>query len=117
RARGGDGGPAGRAREPRPLDAALPHRRAPGSGNARGVHGELNRGYGDSERWAHTRLAPGADPLNIEDMARAKKVPDYRRLSIAERLQLVEDIWDSIAEETGTVPIPPEVLDEAERRL
>ena len=50
-------------------------------------------------------------------MARAKKVPDYRRLSIAERLQLVEDIWDSIAEETGTVPIPPEVLDEAERRL
>lgn len=45
------------------------------------------------------------------------KVPDYRTLSIAERLQLVEDIWDSIAEETGAVPVPPEVLAEAERRL
>ena len=46
-----------------------------------------------------------------------KKAPDYRKLSVAERLQLVEDIWDSIAEETGAVPVPPEVLAEAERRL
>ena len=29
---------------------------------------------------------------------------DYRRLSLAERLQLVEDIWDSIAEEAGARP-------------
>lgn len=42
---------------------------------------------------------------------------DYRKLSVAERLQLVEDIWDSIAQDTGAVPVPPEVLDEAERRL
>lgn len=47
----------------------------------------------------------------------AKPAVDYRKLSIAERLQLVEDIWDSIAQDTGAVPVPPEVLDEAERRL
>ncbi len=42
---------------------------------------------------------------------------DFRKLSVAERLQLVEDIWDSIAEDTGAVAVPPEVLDEAEQRL
>jgi putative addiction module component (TIGR02574 family) len=47
----------------------------------------------------------------------AKPVLDFRNLSIAERLQLVEDIWDSIAAETSALPVPPEVLDEAERRL
>jgi putative addiction module component (TIGR02574 family) len=46
-----------------------------------------------------------------------KPADDYRGLSIAERLRLVEDIWDSIARDTGAVPVPPEVLDEAERRL
>ena len=29
---------------------------------------------------------------------------DYRRLSVAERLQLVEDIWDSIADEAQDAP-------------
>ena len=29
---------------------------------------------------------------------------DYRRLSLTERLQLVEDIWDSIAEEAREAP-------------
>jgi putative addiction module component (TIGR02574 family) len=47
----------------------------------------------------------------------AKPALDYRKLSIAERLQLVEDIWDSIAEETHGLPLPAEVLDDAERRL
>lgn len=46
-----------------------------------------------------------------------KAADDYRGLSIAERLRLVEDIWDSIAQDTGALPLPPEVLDEAERRL
>ena len=42
---------------------------------------------------------------------------EYDKLTVAERLQLVEDIWDSIARGTGKVSVPPEVLDEAERRL
>jgi putative addiction module component (TIGR02574 family) len=31
---------------------------------------------------------------------------DYRHLSIAERLQLVEDIWDSIAQDADTRRFP-----------
>jgi putative addiction module component (TIGR02574 family) len=31
---------------------------------------------------------------------------DYRRLSIAERLQLVEDIWDSIAADADAAALP-----------
>ena len=37
---------------------------------------------------------------------------DYRRLSIAERLELVEDIWDSIAGDADALP-----LTDAERAL
>ena len=46
---------------------------------------------------------------------------DYRHLSIDERLQLVEDIWDSIAEEanvrTETLPLSPAQIAELERRI
>jgi putative addiction module component (TIGR02574 family) len=42
---------------------------------------------------------------------------DFQRLSIAERLQLVEDLWDSIAHDTGAVPVAEADLREAERRL
>ena len=31
---------------------------------------------------------------------------DYRKLSIAERLQLVEDIWDSIAQDADAESLP-----------
>jgi putative addiction module component (TIGR02574 family) len=45
---------------------------------------------------------------------------DYRRLSLAERLQLVEDIWDSIAEEAqhapGALPLSEAQLAEVRRR-
>jgi putative addiction module component (TIGR02574 family) len=38
---------------------------------------------------------------------------DYRRLSIAERLQLVEDIWDSIAADADTESLPVSEADQA----
>ena len=43
---------------------------------------------------------------------------DYRRLTISERLQLVEDIWDSIAEDADatTLPLSEAELAELERR-
>jgi putative addiction module component (TIGR02574 family) len=41
---------------------------------------------------------------------------DYRNLSIPERLQLVEDIWDSIAADTETLPLTPDQLAELDRR-
>ncbi|MEQ1591320.1 MAG: addiction module protein [Thiobacillaceae bacterium] len=43
---------------------------------------------------------------------------DYKSLIVSERIQLVEDIWDSIAEETS-LPLPLSAEDHAEfqRRL
>ncbi len=41
----------------------------------------------------------------------------YRSLPISERIELVEDIWDSIAEETSLpLPMSTEELAELERR-
>jgi putative addiction module component (TIGR02574 family) len=44
---------------------------------------------------------------------------DYRSLSVAERLQLVGDIWDSIAEEANAavLPLTDEQKTELDRRL
>ena len=42
---------------------------------------------------------------------------DFRNLSIAERLQLVEDIWDSIAEETEHTPEAVPLTDEQRAEL
>ncbi|MEI6872730.1 MAG: addiction module protein [Verrucomicrobiota bacterium] len=36
-------------------------------------------------------------------------------LSCAERLQLVKDLWDSIAKETDQVPVPDWQIEEVER--
>ena len=38
------------------------------------------------------------------------------QLARAERLQLVEDLWDSIAQETEPSPIPESQLEEVQRR-
>ncbi|CAA9337693.1 MAG: hypothetical protein AVDCRST_MAG68-3449 [uncultured Gemmatimonadetes bacterium] len=39
------------------------------------------------------------------------------KLSVAERLQLIESIWDSIAAEPDAVPLTDEVREELDRRL
>jgi putative addiction module component (TIGR02574 family) len=38
-------------------------------------------------------------------------------LPVAERLQLVEDLWDSIAAEQETAALPPEVVTELRERM
>jgi putative addiction module component (TIGR02574 family) len=38
-------------------------------------------------------------------------------LSVSERIHLVEDLWDSIAAETGEVPLTEAQVAELERRL
>ncbi len=48
-------------------------------------------------------------PCRISDLA--------EKLSIAERLQLVEDIWDSIADETEALPLTDAQKAELDRRL
>ncbi len=42
-----------------------------------------------------------------------------RRLSVAERIQLVEDLWDSIALETPdeAIPLSPELAAKLDRRV
>lgn len=40
-----------------------------------------------------------------------------RKLTVAERLALVEEIWDSISDEPGAVPTSKRQLAEARRRL
>lgn len=45
----------------------------------------------------------------------APKLMDFSHLSIPERLQLVEDLWDSIDDEH--IPVPEWHLKELERRL
>ena len=45
-----------------------------------------------------------------------KPAIDYRKLSIPERLQLVEDIWDSIAQDAKALPLTPEQQAELDRR-
>jgi len=47
-----------------------------------------------------------------------KPVIDYRALAISERIELVEDIWDSIAGETqGSIQLSSEDRAELHRRL
>ena len=42
---------------------------------------------------------------------------DINRLSVAERIQLAEDLWDSVAAETGELPLTEAQLSELDRRL
>jgi len=46
----------------------------------------------------------------------AKSAPDYRKLPIPERIQLVEAIWDSIAEDAEALPLTDELRAELDRR-
>ena len=41
---------------------------------------------------------------------------ELKKLPIAERLQLVEDLWDSIVEDQQQLPDPPELIEELQRR-
>lgn len=47
------------------------------------------------------------------------KVPieDLLKLSVSERIQLVEDLWDSIAAEQEHIPVPDGQKEELRRRL
>ena len=42
---------------------------------------------------------------------------DILRLSVSERIQLVQDIWDSIAEVPDSIPLTNEQKAELDRRL
>lgn len=44
-------------------------------------------------------------------------LPDILKLSVTERIQLVEDIWDSIAADTKALPLTEEQRSELDGRL
>lgn len=44
-------------------------------------------------------------------------IADISRLSVSERLLLVDEIWDSIAGTPEALPVTPEQQDELDRRI
>jgi len=50
-------------------------------------------------------------------MSASFQVPDFSHLSVAERLIVVEQIWDSIAAEQKTLTLAPAQEAELDRRL
>ncbi|RUO31871.1 addiction module protein [Aliidiomarina sedimenti] len=42
---------------------------------------------------------------------------DIKELPITERVRLVEDLWDSIASDQGSLPLTHEQRDELDKRL
>lgn len=42
---------------------------------------------------------------------------NLRELPVEERIKLVEDLWDSIAEDSKALPVTPEQRAELDRRL
>ena len=48
---------------------------------------------------------------------RLNEIPEIDRLSIPEKILLVEDLWDSIASDESSVPVPQSHIEELDRRL
>ena len=48
---------------------------------------------------------------------RLNDIPDIARLSVAERILLLEDLWESIASDASSVPVPQSHRAELDRRL
>jgi len=44
-------------------------------------------------------------------------MPNLNNLPVEDRLKLVQDLWDSIAADTGDVPVDPEHIAEIRERL
>jgi putative addiction module component (TIGR02574 family) len=47
----------------------------------------------------------------------SQSLQDLRRLPIQQRIQLVEDLWDSIAEDAAAIHLSNEQIAELDRRL
>jgi putative addiction module component (TIGR02574 family) len=48
---------------------------------------------------------------------RVSDIPEIARLSVPEKILLVEDLWDSIATDEAAVPMPQSHREELDRRL
>jgi putative addiction module component (TIGR02574 family) len=48
---------------------------------------------------------------------RVDDIPEIGRLTVPEKILLLEDLWDSIAAEESSVPVPQSHREELDRRL
>jgi len=48
---------------------------------------------------------------------RIEDIPQFHELSVAEKILLVEDIWDSIADDEGNVPVARSHKEELDKRM
>ncbi len=48
---------------------------------------------------------------------RLNDIPEIARLSTPEKILLVEDLWESIAGDEASVPVPPSHREELDRRF
>lgn len=62
------------------------------------------------------RLSTAGWPISFLRMA-TTKYSDLFRLSAAERIQLAQDLWDSLEDERDLPPLTDEQVRELERRL
>ena len=53
----------------------------------------------------------------MSTVATESELPDLSRLNVAERLELMGQIWDSLAPHSETVPLPDWHVAEVRRRL
>ena len=63
----------------------------------------------------HTGVAPAGRSGETVNMRTTDL--DIAKLSLAERIQLAEDLWDSVAAETGELPLTEAQAAELDRRL
>jgi putative addiction module component (TIGR02574 family) len=47
---------------------------------------------------------------------RIDDIPEIGQLSVPEKILLLEDLWDSIAADESSIPVPPSHLAELQRR-
>jgi putative addiction module component (TIGR02574 family) len=48
---------------------------------------------------------------------RVNDIPEITQLSVAEKILLLQDLWDSIASDESSVPVPQSHREELDRRL
>ena len=48
---------------------------------------------------------------------RVNDIPEIARLTVPEKILLLEDLWDSIASDEASIPVPASHRDELDRRL
>jgi putative addiction module component (TIGR02574 family) len=61
-------------------------------------------------------IGGGCGPIGVPTM-RLNDIPEIARLSVPERILLLEDLWESIASEPSSVPVPGSHRAELDRRL